>query len=56
MRRIFLILAAGVLGGGLTALAQDPVPVFKDTVVVSASLDEEEREDVPGLGHHHGQG
>jgi vitamin B12 transporter len=49
MHRFLPILLAGVLGGGLPALAQnlDPVPVFTDTVVVSASLEAEEREDVP---------
>ncbi|HEX6904411.1 MAG TPA: TonB-dependent receptor [Thermoanaerobaculia bacterium] len=51
MRQIVAILAAGILGGGWPAMAQDqepePVPTFQDTVVVSASLDEEEREDVP---------
>ena len=47
MRRILPILFAGVLGGGLPALAQDPFPVFTDTVVVSASLDAEERDEVP---------
>ncbi|HEY7214533.1 MAG TPA: TonB-dependent receptor [Thermoanaerobaculia bacterium] len=53
MHRLSLILLAGVLGGGLPVLAQqpaqdpDPVPVFKDTVVVSASLESEERKDVP---------
>ncbi len=51
MRRFLPILFAGVLGGGLPALAQtqDPVPVptFSDTLVVSASLAAEEREDVP---------
>lgn len=51
MRQIVAILAAGVLGGGWPAVAQDQepetVPTFQDTVVVSASLDEEERADVP---------
>lgn len=47
MRQISLILIAGVLGGGLSAGAQDPVPVFKDTVVVSASLDGEDPRDTP---------
>lgn len=48
MRAIFLI--AGLLGGGAPVLAQSPppdVPTFEDTVVVSATLDSEEREDVP---------
>ncbi|HEV8578401.1 MAG TPA: TonB-dependent receptor [Thermoanaerobaculia bacterium] len=47
MRRFLPILFAGLLGGGLPALAEDPVPVFSDTVVVSAALDAEEREEVP---------
>jgi vitamin B12 transporter len=47
MRRFLPLLLAGVLGGGLPALAQHPGPVFSDTIVVSASLDAEEREDVP---------
>ncbi len=47
MRHILLV--AGVLGGGLPALAlaQTAVPTFKETLVVSASLDAENREDVP---------
>jgi vitamin B12 transporter len=49
MRRILLI--AGLLGGGVPVLAQQSpppeVPTFEDTVVVSATLDSEEREDVP---------
>ncbi len=47
MRQIVPFLIAGVLGGGLPARAQNPVPVFSDSVVVSASLDPEDREDVP---------
>ena len=51
MRQIVAILAAGILGGGWPAGAQDQEPelppTFQDTVVVSASLDEEEREDLP---------
>jgi len=47
MQRFFPILLAGVLGGGLPALAQNPVPVFSDTVVVSAALDPEERDETP---------
>ncbi len=53
MQRFLLILFAGVLGGGLPALAQDPAQepdpasVFSDSVVVSASLEAEEREDIP---------
>jgi vitamin B12 transporter len=47
MRHILLV--AGVLGGGLPALAlaQTAVPTFEETLVVSASLDSENREDVP---------
>jgi vitamin B12 transporter len=47
MRHILLV--AGVLGGGLPALAlaQTAVPKFEETLVVSASLDAEDREDVP---------
>lgn len=54
MRTILLI--AGILGGGIPALAQTAgpapeivpeVPQFEETVVVSASLDSEERADVP---------
>lgn len=47
MRHILLV--AGVLGGGLPALAlaQTAVPTFEETLVVSASLDAESREDVP---------
>jgi vitamin B12 transporter len=43
------LLVAGVLGGGLPAiaLAQTAVPTFEETLVVSASLDAEDREDVP---------
>ncbi|HEV7504080.1 MAG TPA: TonB-dependent receptor [Thermoanaerobaculia bacterium] len=54
MRRILLILAAGILGGGLPVLAQEPapvpVPVFHENVVVTASAvstDSEVRADVP---------
>src|SRR3954447_4380637 len=48
MRQIVPILMAGVLGGGLPARAQQsPVPVFSDSVVVSASPDPEERQEVP---------
>ncbi|HEV7786239.1 MAG TPA: TonB-dependent receptor plug domain-containing protein, partial [Thermoanaerobaculia bacterium] len=51
MRRILLILAAGVLGGGWPAAAQEPapvpVPVFHENVVVTASADTEVRADVP---------
>ena len=47
MRHVLLL--AGVLGGGLPAiaLAQTAVPTFEETLVVSASLDSENREDVP---------
>ncbi|HSF42316.1 MAG TPA: TonB-dependent receptor [Thermoanaerobaculia bacterium] len=53
MRRILLI--AGLLGGGVPALAQPPsppppspdIPTFEETVVVSATLDSEERDAVP---------
>ncbi|HJX27357.1 MAG TPA: TonB-dependent receptor plug domain-containing protein, partial [Thermoanaerobaculia bacterium] len=48
MRHILLV--AGVLGGGLPVLAfaQTAVPpTFEETLVVSASLDAEDREDVP---------
>jgi vitamin B12 transporter len=51
MRRILLILAAGILGGGWPAAAQEPapvpVPVFHEDVVVTASADAEVRADVP---------
>src|SRR6185295_1220514 len=49
MQRFFPILLAGVLGGGLPVQAQDPdpAPVFSDTVVVTASLEAEERKDIP---------
>src|SRR3954452_12348049 len=47
MRQIVPILIAGVLGGGLAARAQQPVPVFSDSVVVTASADAEERQDTP---------
>jgi len=51
MRRILLILSAGLLGGGWPAGAQAPVPVpvpvFQDDVVVTASADAEVRDDVP---------
>lgn len=49
MRQFLLI--AGLLGGGVPVLAQPgpqaPLPSFEETVVVSATLDSEEREDVP---------
>lgn len=49
MRRILLILAAGILGGGWPAAAQEPVPVpvFHEDVVVTASADTEVRADLP---------
>jgi vitamin B12 transporter len=43
-----LLLWAGILGGGIPALAQTAVvPQFQDTVVVSASLESEDQADVP---------
>lgn len=48
--RYTLFLMAGVLGGGIPALAQTASPAlaaFAETVVVSASLDSEERDDIP---------
>jgi len=49
MRQIVPFLIAGVLGGGLPARAQaaDPVPVFNDSVVVSATPTPEDRQQVP---------
>jgi len=47
MRQIAPILIAGVLGGGLPAWAQQPAPVFSDSVVVTASADAEDRQDTP---------
>jgi vitamin B12 transporter len=49
MRQIVPFLIAGVLGGGLPAGAQqqDPVPVFNDSVVVSATSTPEDRQEVP---------
>ena len=48
MRQIVPFVIAGVLGGGLPAAAQqDPVPVFNDSVVVSATPTPEERQQVP---------
>ncbi|HEY3570562.1 MAG TPA: TonB-dependent receptor, partial [Thermoanaerobaculia bacterium] len=48
MRQIVPFLIAGVLGGGLPAKAQqDPVPVFNDSVVVSATPTPEDRQEVP---------
>lgn len=52
MRRS-LVLLAGFLGGGIPVFSQTPapaippVPKFEETVVVSASLDSEDRADVP---------
>jgi vitamin B12 transporter len=45
----YILLVAGVLGGGLPvfAFAQTAVPTFEETLVVSASLDAEDRADVP---------
>lgn len=48
MRHVLLV--AGILGGGIPAFAQttaQTVPSFQDTVVVSASLDPEQRQEVP---------
>jgi vitamin B12 transporter len=51
--RCSLLLLAGILGGGFPVIAQTSPPVptvipkFEETVVVSASLDSEERADVP---------
>jgi vitamin B12 transporter len=45
MRHVFLV--AGILGGGIPALAQSAVPSFQDTVVVSASLEPEARQETP---------
>ena len=49
MRRAVPFLIAGVLGGGLPAAAQQepPVPVFNDSVVVSATPTPEDRREVP---------
>ena len=50
MRQTVILVMAGILGGGIPMLAQTAVPAlpaFEDTVVVSASLDSEERDDVP---------
>lgn len=45
--RPILLLAAGVLGGAMPALSRAAVPRFSDSVVVSASLDAEARDEVP---------
>ncbi|HYN19698.1 MAG TPA: TonB-dependent receptor [Thermoanaerobaculia bacterium] len=48
--RSTIFMMAGILGGGFPALAQTAspaLPAFSETVVVSASLDSEERDDVP---------
>src|SRR3954464_15141465 len=43
-----LLLWAGILGGGIPALAQTAaVPQFQDTVVVSAALEWEDQADFP---------
>lgn len=50
MRPTVILAMAGILGGGIPMLAQTAVPAlpaFADTVVVSASLDSEERDDLP---------
>lgn len=46
MRHALFFVAAGILGGG-PALAQTAVPTFEDTVVVTASLETDDRDDVP---------
>jgi vitamin B12 transporter len=47
----YALLVAGILGGGIPAFAQTTaqttVPSFQDTVVVSASLDPEQAQEVP---------
>jgi vitamin B12 transporter len=48
MRHVLLV--AGILGGGIPALAQSAstaIPAFQDTVVVSASLEPEARQETP---------
>lgn len=40
-------LAAGILGGGMPVFAQNAVPVFDDSLVVTASADAEKRDEVP---------
>jgi vitamin B12 transporter len=45
MRHVLLV--AGILGGGIPALAQTAIPTFQDSVVVSASLAPEERQESP---------
>jgi vitamin B12 transporter len=47
MRQIVPMLILGALGGGLPAGAQSPVPSFSDAVVVTASLDGEDRGQTP---------
>jgi vitamin B12 transporter len=54
VRPTTILVMAGILGGGIPLLAQTAsstpssgIPQFEETVVVSASLDEEERDDVP---------
>lgn len=50
MRSTPILVMAGILGGGIPLFAQTDspdLPTFEDNVVVSASLDTEEREDVP---------
>jgi vitamin B12 transporter len=44
---ILLTMLAGVLGGGQPVAIDPAVPVFSDTVVVSASLDSTDREKIP---------
>lgn len=47
MRHVFLV--AGILGGGIPALAQTTtaIPAFEESIVVSASLESQEKEEVP---------
>ncbi|HET9226553.1 MAG TPA: TonB-dependent receptor [Thermoanaerobaculia bacterium] len=49
MRSTPILVMAGILGGGIPLLAQTSpnLPAFEESVVVSASLDSEERENVP---------
>ncbi|HVR98597.1 MAG TPA: TonB-dependent receptor [Thermoanaerobaculia bacterium] len=47
MRHALFFVAAGILGGGIPALAQTSVPTFEDTVVVTAALEADDRDDVP---------
>lgn len=50
MRPTTILVMAGILGGGIPLTAQTAVPAlpaFEDSVVVSTSLDQGERDDVP---------